>query len=332
MDNSVVVSILCLAYNHEKYIRKTLDGFLNQKTTFAFEVIVHDDASTDNTAAIIRQYEEKYPDIIKGIFQSQNQYSKGIHIEKEYMFPMARGKYIAYCEGDDYWCDDEKLEKQVNILEHYPECSICTHLVQHIQEDGTPTNKSYPAFCMEEGVVPKEKVLSYIIKDRIFLFQISSFLVRKKDYIEYMIEYPMFLQKSAVGDTPLLLYMMTKGNLYYLNVAGSCYRLFSNGSWTSRNVRSKEGWINFYNKKIECMKEYNIYTEFKYNKMIETYITYYEMEVLVLTHNYKNMLLPKYRAEYKSRYSFKERCAIALFSVFPGIERLYYMKKGKKNE
>src|SRR5690554_319935 len=100
-----LVSICCLAFNHEKYIEICLEGFLFQKTTFPFEVLIHDDASTDRTAEIIKEYERKYPHIIKSIYQTQNQYSKGVGVNRVFNFPRAQGKYIAMCEGDDYWTD-----------------------------------------------------------------------------------------------------------------------------------------------------------------------------------------------------------------------------------
>lgn len=121
------VSILCTAYNHEKYIRQTLESFLMQKTNFKYEVLIHDDASTDNTAVIIKEYEEKYPNIIKSIYQKENQYSKGISIISTYLYPEARGKYIALCEGDDYWTDPLKLQKQFDALEANLGIDMCAH-------------------------------------------------------------------------------------------------------------------------------------------------------------------------------------------------------------
>src|SRR5690625_3999133 len=102
--NKQIVSISCITYNQSSYIRQCLDGFLMQKCNFKFEVLIHDDASTDNTADIIKEYQAKYPDIIKPIYQAENQYSKGVRgINIRFNFPRAQGKYIALCEGDDYW-------------------------------------------------------------------------------------------------------------------------------------------------------------------------------------------------------------------------------------
>lgn len=120
-----LVSICCLTYNHEKFIRECLDGFLMQKTNFAFEVLIHDDASTDMTSQIIKEYEKQHPAIIKPIIQKENQLSKGIRVNTVFNFPRAKGKYIAMCEGDDYWTDPYKLQKQVDFLEANSDYVLC---------------------------------------------------------------------------------------------------------------------------------------------------------------------------------------------------------------
>jgi glycosyltransferase involved in cell wall biosynthesis len=124
--SKVLVSISCITYNHAPFIRQCLDGFLMQKTNFDFEILVHDDASTDGTDAIIREYELKHPNLFRVIYQSENQYSKGVKaVNPSFNYPRARGKYIALCEGDDYWTDPLKLQKQVDIFEKYPDTVIC---------------------------------------------------------------------------------------------------------------------------------------------------------------------------------------------------------------
>lgn len=115
----LMVSIMCITYNHEPYIRQCLEGFVMQKTNFRFEAIVHDDASTDGTAAIIREYAEKYPDIIKPIYETENQYSKHDGSLRRIMDEACKGKYIALCEGDDYWTDPQKLQIQVDFMENH---------------------------------------------------------------------------------------------------------------------------------------------------------------------------------------------------------------------
>src|SRR5450759_4645946 len=134
VDVLPLVSVACLAYNHERYIRDAIEGFLKQRTTFPIEIIIHDDASTDCTSKIIGEYEAKYPNLIKTISQIENQYSIGnnpgiIMLEK------ANGKYIALCEGDDYWTDPCKLQKQVDFLEANEDFVLCFHKVK-ILKDG----------------------------------------------------------------------------------------------------------------------------------------------------------------------------------------------------
>lgn len=132
----LMVTIRCIAYNQEKYIRDCLEGFVMQKTNFRFEAIVHDDASTDGTAAIIKEYAEKYPDIIKPILETENLYSKHDGSLQRIMEEACKGKYVAFCEGDDYWTDPLKLQKQVDFLESHPDCSLCFHNAIMHWEDG----------------------------------------------------------------------------------------------------------------------------------------------------------------------------------------------------
>lgn len=136
-EEPIMVTILTTVYNHEPYLRDCLNGFVMQKTNFHFEAIVHDDCSTDHSADIIREYAEKYPDIIKPIYETENQYSKGMFgLTEKKMAELTRGKYIAICEGDDYWTDPNKLQMQVDFLESHPNYSMCFHDVDIKAEPG----------------------------------------------------------------------------------------------------------------------------------------------------------------------------------------------------
>ena len=124
----VMVSICCITFNQKDYIRDALEGFLKQKTDFSYEILIHDDASGDGTGEIIREYVQRFPERIFPILQTENQYSKGLtNISGTFNFPRARGRYIAMCEGDDYWTDENKLQQQVDFMEAHPDCSICFH-------------------------------------------------------------------------------------------------------------------------------------------------------------------------------------------------------------
>lgn len=142
--SKIKVSVLCTAYNHAKYIKDALDGFLMQKTNFDFEVLIHDDASTDGTAEIIKEYAEKYPDIIKPVFQTENKMSKGVDVYLNYLYPLVQGEYVAICDGDDFWIDDKKLQKQVDFLDSHPDYYICFHPMKQVFEDGSGREKVIP--------------------------------------------------------------------------------------------------------------------------------------------------------------------------------------------
>jgi|SRR5690554_587414 len=130
-----LVSILCITYNHEQFIGKCLESLVSQECDFDFEILIHDDASTDETQAVIKEFQQRYPEVVKPIFQTENQWSKqagGINLRFNY--PRAKGKYIALCEGDDFWIGTDKLQKQVAILEEHPECSLTTGAYRMIRD------------------------------------------------------------------------------------------------------------------------------------------------------------------------------------------------------
>ena len=115
------VSVMCLTYNHKNFIREALDSFVMQKTTFPFEILVHDDASTDGTDDIVREYIAKYPDLVRGVFQTENQFTKTGEYPYIHIYKLAKGEYIANCDGDDYWVDPLSLQIRVDFMDAHPE-------------------------------------------------------------------------------------------------------------------------------------------------------------------------------------------------------------------
>lgn len=152
-EKPILVAIRCIVYNHEPYLRDCLEGFVMQKTNFRFVAVVHDDASTDNSAAIIREYEEKYPDIIKPIYEIENQYSKHDGSLGRIMnaaIDATGAKYVALCEGDDYWTDPHKLQKQVDFLDTHPEYVLCCHRYKILNQNDGTWNQDYVASFFTE--------------------------------------------------------------------------------------------------------------------------------------------------------------------------------------
>lgn len=219
----VMVSVKCLAYNQEKYIRQALDGFLMQKTNFKYEVIVHDDASTDSTAAIITEYAEKYPDIIKPLLEKENLFSKpdGDHINQT-ILPALRGKYIALCEGDDYWTDPDKLQKQVDFMESHPDFTFCFHNAILHFENGSQPDKPFTNLETRE-YSEKELIDDWKAPTAAFLF--PSKILNSPIYQQVLAS-----KKLIVGDNPLMRTCMHYGRAYAFAEPMSVYRIQPTGA------------------------------------------------------------------------------------------------------
>lgn len=237
MSDNIEVSVYCLAYNHAKYIRKTLEGFVNQKTTFKYEVIVHDDASKDSTAEIIAEYAKEYPEIIKPIYQKENQYSQGVHILETHIFPRMQGRYVAICEGDDYWNDDYKLQKQYDALENHPECCLSTHKVKGCNEDGSPNGRKIPApryNLRETEVLDQDRIARFLWGGGGYPFHTSSYFYRKPVRQQYTIKENIWLAR----DIGLLRACMLNGSTYYIDEEMSTRRYGSVDGWNERLKKS----------------------------------------------------------------------------------------------
>lgn len=222
--NKPLVSIICTAYNHEKFIRDCLDGFLIQKTDFPFEVLINDDASTDKTADIIRAYEDKFPDIIKPIYQQENQYTKGDSLWRTILFPRVKGKYIAICEGDDYWTDPQKLQKQVDFLNGaHPGYVMSFHDARLIDEEGNLISKSM--FLNKE-----KKDLSNIDIISGKYMHTSTVMFESKLLNQYM----KGSFKGLNGDAILFTMLAHYGGAKYLyDIQSNNYRIHNGGIWSS---------------------------------------------------------------------------------------------------
>lgn len=228
-DTNVMVSICCLTYNHENYIKDALDSFLMQQTNFVFEVLIHDDASTDNTAKIIEQYKKLYPEIIKPIIQTENQRSKlGGGMNPRFNYPRAQGKYIALCEGDDYWTDPTKLQKQVDFLEANEEFTLVAGNSLLIDEKGAKIREN----------LSKERPihLKQILKKNI-LGSATASLFFRKDCLDS--KYSTLTSKFPFGDWLLSAYCISKGKGYILEDVLSAYRVHQTGVWSSMNQEKR---------------------------------------------------------------------------------------------
>lgn len=331
MNNEVSVSICCLVYNHEKYLEKALDSFLMQKTNFKYEIIIHDDASTDDTVNIIKKYEKNFPDIIRPIYQKENQYSKGHFPDFEFLYPKAKGKYIALCEGDDYWTDEYKLQKQYDVLELHKECSISTHIVRKVNENSTYTNDTVPKINIEQNRIDLKRFIHEEIVNSRYTFQTSSYFFRSKYIKEVDHKIQKFFQTNPVGDFPLMLHIALKGDIYFIHEEMSCYRLNSVSSVTKNyKYQSDKKTIIRNERHITSIKIFDEITNFNYHHEISLFIKRRKMEILYIEKNYKEMLNSKYKDLFKN-YSFKRRLFIRCAAIFPFLDRIRDYKKNVVN-
>ncbi len=259
MDKQVplMVSIRCFTYNHEPYIRQCLEGFVMQKTNFRFEAIVHDDASTDGTADIIREYAEKYPDIIKPIYETENQYSKRDGSLARIMDAHMHGKYIAICEGDDYWIDPLKLQIQVDFLEANPEYTLI-HTGIKIIKEGTTDVIDYVQE-INDSDKRKEDLMNDIL-DNNYRIQTLTTLMPRLVY-ERVINNDVFLFRLGrflMGDTQLWCALLNEGNIKYMEDITGVYRRHLGSACNSANLKSK---VRF---ELSC-NEMRLYIAKKYN-------------------------------------------------------------------
>lgn len=272
--NGIKVSICCLTYNHEAYIREALDSFLMQRVNFKYEILVHDDASTDDTASILKQYRDKFPDKIRLILQTENQYSIPKAVMMECLLPKAEGKYIALCEGDDYWTSSEKLQKQFDYMESTPACTLCIHA--GVEVDAVTNGNT-------AKIRPKKQNQDIEISDIIMLgvskYPTASMFFRSEYFKK---ELPAFFKIGKAGDLKLCLFLAEKGRMCYLDEFMCAYR---NNVPNSEMTKVKENpQIALANRKttMQLLNTYNEYSNFKFDEFIQRkinreYVRLYEV-------------------------------------------------------
>lgn len=229
MENNLLpkVTIRCVTYNHAPYIRECLEGFVMQKTNFPFEVIVHDDASTDGTSDIIREYAERYPELIKPIFQKENQYSKWNGEIDRVLNAATRGKYIAICEGDDYWTDPMKLQRQVDFLEANPDYGMCyTQCLSYYQEYGQLASEPWggKTVTFEDLLLKPNNIPT------------ATVMFRSELLNQCLSELDSIICKLKMGDLPLWLYISKKSLIGFIPVPTAVYRILQYSVSHFRNL------------------------------------------------------------------------------------------------
>lgn len=258
-ERKIVVSIWCLTYNHADYIRDALEGFLSQKTDYTYEIIILDDASTDGTADIIRMYTKKYPEKFHVFLNKSNIYRHPMRIEiwNSLKRKFLTGKYVAFCEGDDYWTDLYKLQKQVSYMENHPDCVLTLHDADKI--DYTARTQTRMIDIDEDCDISAEE----LILQKRGIWPTASMVIRK----EYVV-LEGFFSECGVGDWPLQLHALTKGKVHYLGSCMSLYRFLHEGSWSAEIKGFNENLVVHAAKMVTFLQQYDKYTHGQYYNII----------------------------------------------------------------
>lgn len=313
--NQPLVSVRCATYNHEKYIAQALDSFLMQDTNFPFEIVVHDDASTDKTADIIREYEAKYPKIIKPIYETENQFSKHDGSLRKILNNACKGKYIAYCEGDDFWCDSHKLQKQYEALEEHPECSLCTHIVQAVSEEGFPIERQDPPpNFFQPSIIDQFSLVKKIIAKHTHPLQTSSYFLRKT----ILLENNVFFNFPGNGDEKILRLCIKEGKFFFISSIMSCYRYESIGSWTSRTVHNKSKYTNLLSNTIKLNNLFDEFSDYKFHQYIEMGNRRIRFEMILHERLFKKLLATQNKDLLKD-LGTKQRFFYKALAIMPTI-------------
>jgi glycosyltransferase involved in cell wall biosynthesis len=278
-DGSVesLITILCIAYNHEAFIEDAIKGFLIQDTTFPFEIVIHDDASTDRTAEIIRKYQGRYPRLIKSIYQTENQYSKGVRIIP-YLLSKTNSKYIAICEGDDYWTDTQKLNIQVGYLEKHSDCSLCFH--QSIKRFESHTEKQEPFVkkSINSEIKTEDIIKNWLIPTQSIVLRRSSLPANLPPWLHYIMNVDWAIQ---------LLCSLT-GSIKYIDREMSVYRIHAGGL----NSTAFGKIDRLYNSMIRTLLYFDDYSDYKFSVKIKNKIA--SLLIILLIIRFRNKIRLKF--------------------------------------
>ena len=257
-----VVSVLCITYNHEKFIRGAIEGFLMQETTFPVEIFIHDDASTDGTAGIVKEYADKYPQLFWTVLQTENQWSKGNRkILFDYLVQQ-RGEFIALCEGDDYWTSPQKLQKQVMIMQSGDNIALTTSDVDVLHDR---TGKLVKSVFRRMGNIPKNNEdLTSGLLTRKYIFITCTFLLRTSMCRDMIKNDPYaFCGKWPFGDAQIMLECSRRGRIHFIPESLATYRKLAESAAHSRNPEHHA--LNT-TALLECFEYYN--TRFNYGPAV----------------------------------------------------------------
>lgn len=323
-EKNYKLTVLCTAFNHEKYIAQALESFVNQKTDFAFQVLVNDDCSTDGTAEIIRDYAARYPDIIKPLYQEKNLFSQGLaELYQKAFFDRLDTPYVAFCEADDYWSDDTKLQRQMDIMENNPSVSTCVHNTRlHYCEGG---GEDAPLLAEGGGdrAIPFETVIEGMSK----AFHTSSIMART----EFVIDPPDYYYAAASHgflDYAMALRLTLSGDVRFIDRCMSVYRISSNpAAWSAKLDKHYARLKEFITGELAMMEKLLPHLNEAQKESAEKVMRERRYELYDIEGKVNELIKPPYLDIFRSKplsYRFKTRVKI----LCPAFHRWYRKRQG----
>jgi glycosyltransferase involved in cell wall biosynthesis len=267
---AVLVSIICFTFNHEPYIRDAINSLLMQETNFPFEIVIHDDASTDATASIAKSIADLYPNIVKLVAQKENQYSQGKKINV-IAFGFTIGKYIAFCDGDDYWTNPQKLQIQIDEMARHPECDISFHPAMCIDAEGRSPPREICKHANITCVMPAEEV---ILNGGGYM-PTASLMVKRK----VLEELPHWFSQVPFGDYFIQCLASFNAGALYINNVMSVYRVNVLGSWSANNSDKNKFHADVIVKIIGCCHLLDNSSGFQFTRTIHACVGRYYLSL-----------------------------------------------------
>lgn len=313
--DDILVSINCITYNHQNYIAEAIEGFLKQKTTFAYEIIIGEDCSTDQTRKIIELYQEKYPDKIRLITSGAN---VGMQQNAVRVLNASNGKYIAFCEGDDYWTDPYKLQKQADYMERHPECTLCFHngVVLDVATNGQksilPPSGAYQKYYHGSD-------WKYNAGEMVLLNSLpTASLFYPKRLLEHV---PQWYHTAFAGDICVVFLCTQAGYAHYIDEVMSVYRLNVPNSvttkWKETDEKDEQSRTERQKKLFELIDRFDCYSNGAYAKY------FYHLKFLesftssMLEKKAKRFLCSPLYKQHKNSLLFREKIKLYIAAYCP---------------
>lgn len=326
---SIKVSIIVLVYNHESFLSRCLDNILNQKVDFNYEVLIHDDCSTDFSKKIIQDYYGNYPNIIVPFFQCSNQYSKGVNIIQQILLPSAKGDFIAICEGDDYWCDSNKLQKQYDFMKKNTDYIMCVHNTKCHYLSANRKDKNFNQWESKHILSNKDAFIDRLVHTSSYFLRKENCKLPKYAYRLWAADYAILTWMHAHGKVMCLPDVMS---VYNSGVASGAMHQLSQLSVSRRIEKDMDIYRYLENLKIDVDVKYHSSISIKQEVILyKCLIIEYKNELINKNTKKLKILRSKLkktnsRRTYFINVSIKEKIEFLLILYFRHI--YYYIIKG----